>query len=116
MFEKSQIQPIRRVSVVTQVPILGLLQKSKAIAQQLFWNNSVTKKLLHFSVSQVHSQNYHLVCADTAVHIPDLFSTAEVLVHILVLVGGHTQLKARFTQLLENLKTIELPGGVELSI
>jgi len=69
-----------------------------------------------FSVSQVHSQNYHLVCADTAVHIPDLFSTAEVLVHILLLVGGHTQLKARFTQLLENLKTIELPGGVELSI
>jgi len=53
---------------------------------------------------------------DTAVHIPDLFSTAEVLVHTLVLVGGHTQLKARFTQLLQNLKTIELPGGVELSI
>jgi len=75
-----QIPPIRRDSMVTQVLILG---PASEVAQQFFWNNSVTKKLLHFSVSQVHSQNYHLVCADTAVHIPDLFSKAVVLVHIL---------------------------------
>jgi len=49
------------------------------------------------------------------VHIPDLSSTAEVLVQKL-LVGGHTQLKAGFTQLLQNLKTIEQLGRVELPI
>ena len=103
----AQIPPIRRVSVVTQVPILGPASEVESNCTAVR-----NKKLLHFSVSQVHSQNYHLVCADTAVHIPDLFSPSTYTSTC----WGHTQLKARFTQLLQNLKTIELPGRVELSI
>jgi len=57
-------------------------------------------------------QYYPLICADTAVHIPDLFSPST---YTSTCWGAYT-IESRFTQLLQNLKTIELPGGVELSI
>ena len=59
---------------MTQVPILGPASEVKSNCTAAFLEYFSNKKPLHFSVSQVHSQNYPLACADTSVHIPDLFS------------------------------------------